>query len=242
MMDADQQERLVRRLVQMLLRPGAHLEAAGEDYAVRADADRRRRPIIRIDEAVFRALVQWPGLKPREEGGWRLIAPRPAAKAPAPGRPGLIEGERMVAEADGRLTPRRANLGESPIAWLARRRDPQGRPWLTPKEAMAGERLREDFHRSGTVGRLTMDWSGALKTSGSRAPGLDPAERGVAAKQRVLAALEAAGPEFAPMLQRVCLTGSALEAAERDLGLPRRSGKTVLKMALGRLARHYGLG
>jgi hypothetical protein len=40
----------------------------------------------------------------------------------------------------------------------------------------------------------------------------------------------------------VCLAGATLEAAEPALGLPRRSGKTVLKLALGRLADHYQLG
>jgi hypothetical protein len=43
------------------------------------------------------------------------------------------------------------------------------------------------------------------------------------------------------MLEHVCLAGTALDAAERSLGLPRRSGKTVLKLALQRLAKHYGL-
>ncbi|MGL1701354.1 DUF6456 domain-containing protein [Vibrio parahaemolyticus] len=39
----------------------------------------------------------------------------------------------------------------------------------------------------------------------------------------------------------MCCGGSALEAAERELGLRRRTGKLVLKAALGRLARHYRL-
>ncbi|HEX6866325.1 MAG TPA: DUF6456 domain-containing protein, partial [Caulobacteraceae bacterium] len=48
-------------------------------------------------------------------------------------------------------------------------------------------------------------------------------------------------PGLRDMLEQVCLTDSALEAAERSLGLPRRSGKAVLKLALQRLAVHYGL-
>ena len=70
----------------------------------------------------------------------------------------------------------------------------------------------------------------------------EPAERARAAKDRIARALGAAGPGLREMLERVCLAGSALEAAERGLGLPRRSGKTVLKLALQRLAAHYGLG
>ena len=62
------------------------------------------------------------------------------------------------------------------------------------------------------------------------------------ARDRVRAALEAAGPGLAPMLERICIHGSALEAAERGLGLPRRSGKTVLRLGLQRLAAHYRIG
>lgn len=235
-------ERLAARAAQALARPGAWLAAAAPGYAVRGSADRRRRPLLALDEAAFAALARTPGLKPRPEGGWTLAA-RPAPPPPdQAGRPGIIEGERAVVETDGRLTPRRANLGESPIAWLARRKDAAGRPWLDPREAAAGERLRDDFHRAGMIGRMTMSWDAGPRSRGGRGPGLEPAERARAAKARIAAALEAAGPGLRGILEQVCLAGSALEAAERALGLPRRSGKTLLKLALGRLADHYRIG
>jgi hypothetical protein len=233
-------ERLAARAAAALARPGAFLEAAGEGYALRAGADRRRRPLMLLDEAGFHRLVEDVGLKRRAAGGW-VLADAPAPPSPPPGRPGVVLGERTVMQPDGARVARAANLCESPIAWLARRRDADGRPWLTPHEAAAGERLRDDFHRAGTVGRLTMDWSGMPSSGAGGGARLDPAERARAAKARVAAALAAAGPGLKEMLERVCLAGSALEAAERGLGLPRRSGKTVLKLALGRLAAHYGL-
>ena len=235
-------DRLVRRAIDLLSRSGAHLEASGPVYAIRVGSDRRRRPLLQIDEPVFRALVCQPGLKLRVEGGWSLAALTASSPTPPPGRPGMIDGERLVAEPDGRLTPRRANLGESPIAWLARRRDAEGNPCLGPAEVMAAERLREDVERAGTLGRLTMDWSGGPRSGGRNPRSLDPAERARGAKDRVRAALDAVGPELSPLLERICLMGSALAATERNLGLPRRTGKTQLKAALVRLARHYGLG
>ena len=66
-----------------------------------------------------------------------------------------------------------------------------------------------------------------------------PAAR--AAQDRIARALAAAGPGLREMLEHVCRAGTALEAAERSLGLPRRSGKAILKLALQRLAQHYGL-
>ena len=233
-------ERLAARAALLLSRPGAWLEAAGDAYAVRAGIDRRRRPALRIDEAAFLALVEAPGLRPRDGGGWTARAVATRRAPPAPGRPGMMVGERTVAGPDGRVARRAANLGESPIAWLARRRDAQGLPWLTPAEAAAGERLRDDVERAGVIGRLTMRWDAQPRSGGG--VGIDPAERARAAKARVAAALEAAGPGLREVLERVCILGSALEAAERELSLPRRAGKTVLKLALQRLAAHYRMG
>ncbi|HRD47848.1 MAG TPA: DUF6456 domain-containing protein, partial [Caulobacter sp.] len=117
-----------------------------------------------------------------------------------------------------------------------------GRRWLTLAEIAAAERLREDFALAGVVGRLTMAWDAGPRARGARGRGLEPAEKARAAKDRIARALDAVGPGLREILQHVCFAGSALDAAERDLGLPRRSGKTVLKLALQRLAVHYGIG
>lgn len=226
-------QRLAERAMRLLSRPGAVVEARGLGYGVRLGPSRRRSVMLTLDEAAFQALVREATLKPRAQGGWTMTArPEPSTPPPA-GRPGVIEEE--VATAEG---PVRRNLGESPIAWLARRRDSNGQPWLTPTEAAAGERLREEFESLGTQGRMTMRWDATPRVDGGR-PGLAPAERDLAARERIANALTAVGPGLREILERVCLMGSALEMAERSLKLPRRAGKTVLKLALQRLARHY---
>jgi hypothetical protein len=232
------------RALRALSRPGAWLDADGEGtYAVRVSADRRRRSTTRLDEGDFAALVRDPGLRTRPGGGWLLArVPTMAVPQPAAGRPSIIEGQRLVIEPDGRQEMKAVNLGESPIAWLARRRDSRGDAWLTLPEIAAAEKLRDDFVAAGTVGRLTMAWDAGPRARGGRGPGVDPAERARAAKARIAAALRDVGPGLKEILEHVCFAGSALEAAERSLGLPRRAGKTVLKLALGRLATHYGLG
>ena len=236
---ATEAERLAERAAALLARPGAWLEAADGGYVVRAAADRRRRPALRLDEAAFAGLVETPGLRPRTGGGWTLRAPQARRPSPTAGRPGVTPGERAVAEPGGGVAVRAANLGESPLAWLARRRDPQGAPWLSPVEVAAAERLRMDVEQARLIGRLTMRWDGQPRGGGVP---IEPAERARAAKARAAAALEAVGPGLRDMLERVCLVGSALEAAERELALPRRAGKTVLKLGLQRLAAHYRMG
>jgi hypothetical protein len=232
------------RVVRALARPGAWLDA-GEagTYLVRLTADRRRRPLQSIDDAAFADLTREPGLRTRSEGGWRLArSPAATTATPEPGRPSLIEGRRRIVDPDGRRVTRTANLGESPIAWLARRRDAKGEAWLTLAEIAAAENLRDDFVLAGTVGRLTMAWDAGPKARGGRGPGVDPAEKARGAKDRIARALAEVGPGLREILEHVCFAGTALDAAERSLGLPRRSGKAMLKLALGRLARHYGLG
>lgn len=226
-------QRLAERAMRLLSRPGAVVEARGVGYGVRLGASRRRSVRLTLDEAAFQVLAREATLKPRAQGGWSMaVRPEPSV-SPPPGRPGVIEEEVTTPEG-----PVRRNLGESPIAWLARRRDRDGQPWLTPVEAAAGERLREEFESLGTLGRMTMRWDATPRVDGGR-PGLAPAERDVASRERIAKALAAVGPGLREILERVCLLGSALETAEVSLKLPRRAGKTVLKLALQRLAQHY---
>lgn len=228
-------ERRAERAMRLLARPGAVVEPHGRGYGVRLGSSRRLCIMLTLDDAAFAVLAREATLKPRREGGWTMVA-RPAVTTQPPGRPGVIEAS--VRTAEGVV---RRNLGESPIAWLARRRDGHGRPWLDPSEIAAAERLREEFESLGTLGRMTMRWDAAPRVDGGQ-PGLSPVERDHAVRQRIACALAAVGPGLREILERVCLMGSALDAAETSLKLPRRAGKTVLKLALQALARHYRMG
>lgn len=236
--------RQLERARSLLQRPGAWLDQANGAYPLRLGGDRRSRVVLTLDEAAFRAVIERPGLRVREGGGW---LPRPAndhaPASPPPGRPGVIEGERAVMEADGRLTPRRANLGESPILWLARRKDQSGRPWLTPAEVAAGERLRAEAEIALSGPSLTMRWDALPRSgSGGGATRMEPTDRALSASARVQAALDACGPRLRAMVERVCIHGTSLQLAEQALSLRRRQGKTLLKQGLQALAEHYGVG
>ena len=61
------------------------------------------------------------------------------------------------------------------------------------------------------------------------------------ARDRVTKALDSLGPGLADVALRVCCFLEGLEACERRMGWSARSGKVVLKIALQRLADHYGL-
>lgn len=137
------------------------------------------------------------------------------------------------------------NLAESPLAWLARRKDKDGEPMLTDAEFNAGEKLRADFWFAQMTPRTTANWSLLLSGGGGGkgAPDIGPDIRDsvVAAKERVKRALGAVGPDLAGVLIDVCCHLKGLEASEKASGWPQRSGKIILQIALRQLARHYGM-
>ncbi len=153
-----------------------------------------------------------------------------------------IWDHKMVQDAAGEAPKRiRYNLAESPVAALARRRDKDGTPFLTPDLVAAGERLREDFELAQMGPRVAQNWDRFL-TGGDRGgfqPGSGPAQGPRGARDRVAAALRDLGPGLGDMVLRCCCYLEGLEQAERRLGWSARSGKIVLRIALQRLRRHY---
>lgn len=227
-----------------LLARGGWIDVAGADgrYTLRLGPDRRGRTTLTLDEADFRALVAAPGLKARNGGGWVQRVEPAARPAPQAGAPGRIEGERAVMEPDGRLTLRRANLGESPIAWLARRKDAQGRPLLNAVEVAAGERLRRDAELAQSGPSLTMRWDALPRAGGGSSARAEPGDRALTAGRRVAQALAACPADARALVEQVCIREGSLQLAEREAGLRRREGKAVLRAGLQALARHYGMG
>lgn len=134
------------------------------------------------------------------------------------------------------------NHDESPLSWLRRRRDRDGRPLVDAAEFAAGERLRADYTRGQLMPRITANWSAAVA---SRLRGGDGAseitEVALAARLRVERALTAVGPELGGLLVDFCCFLKGLEEIERERRWPARSAKVALRMALSALARHYGL-
>lgn len=151
-----------------------------------------------------------------------------------------VRGTRFL-DAEHGLVP--VNSAEIPLGWLARRKDSGGQAYLTREEVDAGERLRMDFTYAQLSPRVTQAWAAPIGSgpSGYR-PEAEPRDSQLAAKERFLRALDAVGPGLSDVLVAVCCHLQGLEQAERGLGWPVRSGKVVLKIALQRLAGHYGFG
>jgi hypothetical protein len=137
--------------------------------------------------------------------------------------------------------PVKRNEAESPLAWLARRKDREGRAMLDPASFAAGERFRNDFTIAGLQPRVTSDWSNPVSGAALGDHGMHISDVMVGARQRLDAALNALGPELGSLTIDVCGFLKGLETVEAEHGWPARSAKVVLGIALARLAVHYGL-
>ena len=127
---------------------------------------------------------------------------------------------------------------ESPVLGLARRRDKAGLPFLAEDLVRAGERLREDFEMAQVGRPVIVDWE-ALVWGGAAVPRAGSGPGTEAALSRVLTALRELGPGLGDVVLRCCCKLEGIETVEKQMGWAARSGKVVLKIALGRLKQHY---
>lgn len=151
-------------------------------------------------------------------------------------------GERLLAErriAAGPLGGRSVtvNRAESPLGWL------HARGHVTARQYDAGEQLRGDWERAQLAPAVTMRWDAMPRAAGPGSGGdaPDPTTSRIAAKRRFDAAAAAAGPGLSDILWRVVCAGEGMREAEAALGWPARAGKVVLRLALDRVADHYGM-
>ena len=128
---------------------------------------------------------------------------------------------------------------ESPLVWLARRRARSGGGLIEPHQLQAGERLRRDFTVADLAPHTGINWSSPM-SGGGGGGAAGPTDTMTDARRRVHKALDAVGPEFSGLLLDVCCFLKGLEDVERERRWPSRSAKIVLRLALDRLARHYG--
>ena len=151
----------------------------------------------------------------------------------------LFESRAIRDPSSGTRRRARINIAESPLLVLARRRDRDGQPFLTPDMVRAGERLREDFELAHLGPRVAQNWDRFL-TAGVHA-GFGPASGGGSdsARDRVGLALRDLGPGMGDLVLRVCCYLEGIEMTERRLGWSARSGKVVMRLALMRLHQHY---
>ena len=242
------------RLLRKLAMPGAYaFEETGAGAARCIIAAAKNNVSIRVGAAemkdaaqlVARGLALW-----RKDGARRrLILSDPgqalASRLDAPeGLNPFLAQHKPMRRGPADATPGAASVfhdqEESPLAWLATRKDKSGQALINASCLLAGDRLRRDLTTAAMLPRVTANWS-ALNVSRSDGAVVTFSEVQIAARQRVDQALAAVGPDFAGLLIDVCGFLKGLEQLESERAWPRRSGKLALCLALRQLCRHYGI-
>ncbi len=249
MLSANELRREAKVILGRLVRGRGRLVLRSVGWALLPPEDAARQRPTAVREEIVRAMISEGWIEADGGDRWRATAEGRAwlegRTVPGTGRR-KAAGTREVTDPDG-ISRRVQVTEESPLDWLARRKDRDGKPYLSREEVMAGERLRRDYETGLLGAKVTASWDPAMTCSSGRRrggagnDGLNLSERALAARERVHAALAHVGPGLDEILLEVCCLSRGLEAAERRLGWPRRSARLVLRMALSRLAEHYGM-
>ncbi len=195
------------------------------------------------DALVERNLAHWSG-----EGRERRLALLPEGAACAR-RLEAPRGSDPFAAQHRTLAVRTIAPGGPPLTvdeaesppWLGRRKGRNGAPFLAPAQIEAGERLGRDIAVAQLLPHVTSDWSGAAASGGRGPQQLHLSDLAIAARQRIDRAAVAVGPELSGLLIDICGFQKGLEIVEREHAWPPCAAKVVLRIALDRLAAHYGL-
>jgi hypothetical protein len=251
----DTSERTLRRLLAAMEPRDAHAAKGTLDPdTIIVCAAARGITIVRATlpaavatHAVSEGLAVWS-----PESGKKLLRLTDAGRAflrrDAAGRSAEIDGFRAQHDEIARRAATSAspsvliNESESPLAWLARRKGVDGKPFLAPAQVEAGERFRRDIEQAQLLQRVTANWDASMAASRRDAgAGFVVSDLAIDARKRLTRAYDALGGELGDLLTDVCGYLKGLETVERERGWPARSGKVALRIALDRLAAHYGI-
>lgn len=213
-------------------------------YAAYPGGDRRCRPISWISKDVFQTWLG-SGVITADGKGWSVVPSaqsRGQISADNPhGRAHRTMETQTLRGDDGFYRPAQVNLNtRSALRVLGLRRDSSGEAFLTAQELAAGEKFANDYARANFGKAQTQDYAHAGADISRVNTAENAAITAIDSRAQVNAAIEYVGPGLSRAVIAICGQEIGLEQMEKNEGWTRRSGRTVLKLGLQRLAEFYG--
>jgi len=114
-------------------------------------------------------------------------------------------------------------------------------PYLSRHHLEAALRVRRLFLRAHLQPRVTQSFDALPREAGRRNGAEDISEMAATARKRLSELYTVLPDDCAGVVIDICGFEKGLQQVETERGWPRRSAKLVLRIALDRLAEHYGL-
>jgi len=210
-------------------------------FAAYPRGDRRCRPISWISKDVFSDWLA-DGILVENGKGFKIVAG--ASVRAQTGQHGAAQRtleSQSIGGDDGIFRPAQMNLNtRSAFRALAQRLSTSGEPFLSASELEAGERFSSDWSRANYGRSQTQNYMRTGTDTGCANVAETAAIAAIDSRRRVSAATDYVGPGLSRAVISICGKDMGLEQMEKAEGWARRSGRTVLKLALQRLADFYG--
>ncbi len=210
----------------------------GGVFAAYPSGNRRRKPVCWLEKDVVERMLELGWLT----GSGDRVHVSPALEAKLQGgdnpdrRYDKLDGCASGGPNSGMMSYRLSVLQR-----LARRKDHYGRPILSAAQVEAGRHFARDYMTGGLGFSATQNYqtSGA-DISGRHSRAEDAVLSRIDRRKRVSEAIACLGPGLDRAVIAVCCEDWSLDAVERSENWAKNSGKTILIMALERLAQFYG--
>ena len=219
-----------------------------KQWAIVPRGDRRCRPVGWLGHDDLQTLLS-AGVIEKNKIGYGLAASY-RKRALAGGEKGTVKTfsaqhrqsqTRQLYHPDGIASPTQSTRGGTSTDRLLNLRDKAGHRFFQTHEIEAAARFMQDYARSRMGAVVTQNYDGGANARGTRAnTAEDISNQALDARTRVMAALDAVGPGLDQSLKLLHETDTTMGALETNQQWARGSGKTVLKLALGRLSNFYG--
>jgi len=233
------------RVLKRLAMPGTKLERRSDCFYALVGTRRAGRA-LHVPTATVEAFHRRDWLAGAGDGAFALsdvglgwLKRTLAGEDPFLAQHGMLASAAIAGD-DGGAKLVTVDEAESPVGRLRATNGPEGKPLIDEPQFLAGERLRRDFTLANLMPRLTVDLTAPVVAGRRGAGSSELSDIAVAARQRFSRALAALGPDLANVAVDVCCHLKEFNVAESTQDWPDSAALVVLKLALDRLADHYG--